>query len=360
MFNDLDTLDAAVGGSTEMASLLVKAEATETRTLLNLHDLTTAFEDDLRRPRVAAGPIQSTYYLYLRDWIEDSGEPGDKYDPDLATFFQEASLGVQLEPELMQQILDRLGAEEPDLARFLINEPDGIDAMLLRFPTYVGDRGQSRMIQDEIEALWLGDDGAITATSDSIVSIAVTDQITDPQTEAISTTIAVALGILAIFFWVTLRQPALGIIAVGPIALVLICVLGTMALLEIPYTLITSIITALSIGIGVDLHNSLDPSLPRRVRPSTRSRESGDPHPDHYRFGVVGLGSNDGARIWSSDSVTATWFTVVRHHGDHNDRLLLGSLHLGSAACYGGLGRVPKHAATLHGGAHVERSRHAH
>ena len=252
MFNDLDTLDAAVGGSTEMASLLVKAEVTETRTLLNLHDLTTAFEDEQRRPRAAAGPIQSSYYLYLRDWIEDSGEPGDKYDPDLAELFQEASSGVQLEPELMQQILDRLGAEEPDLARFLINEPDGIDAMLLRFPTYVGDRGQSRMIQDEIEAPWLGDDGAITATSDSIVSIAVTDQITDRQTEAISTTIAVALGILAIFFLVTLRHPALGIIAVGPIALVLICVLGTMALLEIPYTLITSIITVLSIGIGVD------------------------------------------------------------------------------------------------------------
>ena len=29
-----------------MASILVKAEATETRTLLNVHDLTAAFEDD--------------------------------------------------------------------------------------------------------------------------------------------------------------------------------------------------------------------------------------------------------------------------------------------------------------------------
>ena len=44
----------------------------------------------------------------------------------------------------------------------------------------------------------------------------------------------------------------LGVIAVGPIVLVLIWVLGTMALLGIPYTAITSIITALSIGIGVD------------------------------------------------------------------------------------------------------------
>ena len=63
---------------------------------------------------------------------------------------------------------------------------------------------------------------------------------------------AVALGILVLFFWVTLRRPTLGAIAVGPIVLVLIWILGTMALLDIPYGLITSIITALSIGIGVD------------------------------------------------------------------------------------------------------------
>ena len=44
----------------------------------------------------------------------------------------------------------------------------------------------------------------------------------------------------------------LGLFAVGPIVVVLICVLGAMALLGIPYTLVTSIITALSIGIGVD------------------------------------------------------------------------------------------------------------
>ena len=42
LLTDIDTLDAAVGGSTEMASVLVQAEATEARTLLNLRDLTTA------------------------------------------------------------------------------------------------------------------------------------------------------------------------------------------------------------------------------------------------------------------------------------------------------------------------------
>ncbi len=76
--------------------------------------------------------------------------------------------------------------------------------------------------------------------------------ITDSQSESISVTIAAALIVLATFFWMTMRQPTLAFIAVGPIALVLIAVLGTMALLDIPYTIVTSIITALSIGIGVD------------------------------------------------------------------------------------------------------------
>ena len=252
VLEDMNTLETAVGGSTEVATILLKAEVTESRTLLNLHDLTAAFDDELRRPLAVAGPVQGSYRDLVHDWTNESGEPGDKYDPELSELFRAASPGVELDPELMQEFIDELVAREPELARLLINDPQGVDVMLLQFPIFLDDPEHTRTIQEEIEALWLGDDSAITAISDSIVSIAVTDQITDRQTEAISTTIAVALGILSIFFWLTLRQPALGLIAVGPIVLVLISVLGTMALLNIPYTLITSIITALSIGIGVD------------------------------------------------------------------------------------------------------------
>ena len=252
VLEDMETLEAAVGGSTELTSVVVKAEATETRTLLNLQDLTAAFEDESSRPPQAAGPIQASYYSALIDWVEDTGEPGDNYDPELAALYREASVGVGLDRELMQEVVDRLVDLEPHLARFLVNDPEGVDTLLLQFPTYQGDPKGTGMIQEEIEALWSGDDSAITATSGSIVAIAVTDQITGRQTESISVTVAVALGILTIFFWVTLRQPMLGLVAVGPIVLVLISVLGTMALLDIPYTLVTSIITALSIGIGVD------------------------------------------------------------------------------------------------------------
>ena len=252
VLNDMDTLDAAVGGSTEVASVLVKAEATATRTVLDVDDLMTVFEDERRRPRAAAGPMEPSYVSFLHDWTDDRGEPGDKYDPELDALYAEASAGERLDPVLMQELIDRLEAKDPAIGRVLVDNPGGIDAILLQFPTFSDDPEAASTVQEEIEALWSGDDTAIIATSSSIVAVAVTDQITAQQTEAIGTTVAVALTILALFFWVTLRRPVLGIVAVGPIVLVLIWVLGTMALLGIPYTLITSIITALSIGIGVD------------------------------------------------------------------------------------------------------------
>ena len=252
LLKDMNTLDAAVGGSTEMASVLVKAEVTETRTLLNTLDLTNAFEDEGRRPRAAAGPIQASYELYLLDWTHDSGEPGDKYDPELADLLTKATTGLQIDPVHMQELLNKLEAIEPGMAHLLANDPEGIDAMLLQFPTFSNDPAQTRALQGEIEGLWLGDSGELTATSESIISVTVTDAVTARQTESISTTIVAAFTVLAVFFWVTVRQPALAFIAVGPIVLVLVSVLGTMALLGIPYTIITSIITALSIGIGVD------------------------------------------------------------------------------------------------------------
>ncbi len=252
VLEDLATLDTAVGGSTENTSVLLRAEATETRTLLNLHEFREVFLDGQRRPQAAAGPLQTSYELLVEDWTTDSGQPGDKYDPEIAALFREATTGVRLDPVLMQQVLDGIEAKDPALRHSLVNDGDGVDTILLQFPASTGDPAASKRLQQEIEAVWPGDDGVLTATSDSIISFVVTDEIRNRQTESIGTTIVAALIVLAAFFWLTVRQPALAVIAVVPTVLVLISVLGTMALLGIPYTITTSIITALSIGIGVD------------------------------------------------------------------------------------------------------------
>ena len=211
-----------------------------------------AFTDDGRRPVAAAGPIENSYELLLSDLIDDSGEPGDRYDAELTALYRETTAGLELVPAQMQTFLDQLEQRHPAIRDYLVNDPSGIDTILLQFPAYGLDAEKIRQLQADIEEIWQGDDRAITATSTGITSVAVTDEITGQQTESIVITIVVAFVILMVFYWMTLRQPALAIVAVGPIVLVLIWVLGTMALVGIPYTLTTSIITALSIGIGVD------------------------------------------------------------------------------------------------------------
>ena len=253
LIEDLNSLDAAVGGSTEVVSVLVRAEVTETRTLHNLFYMTEAFEDDLSRPRAADGAMEASLPLLVLDWTTDDGTPGDRYDPELDRLFAEATTGLHVDPALIQKFLDALAAIDPKaVARVLVEDPEGIDTTLLQFRAFSGDPERTEGMVEDIDGLWIGDDDAIAMTSQDIIVLTSSDEIRDRQTEAIITTIAATLGILTIFFWITLRQPALGFIAVGPIVLVLIWVLGTMALLGIPYTIITSITTALSIGIGVD------------------------------------------------------------------------------------------------------------
>ncbi len=249
---DLDSLNTAIGGSTEMASVLALTEATDARTLLNLQALSDTLDDQQRRPPSIAAPLEPSYLSLVQDWIDDSGQPGDKYDPELASLFEEASQGVGLDAALMQEFLDLLETRDPAFGRLVVNRPDGIDSILVQFPVYTDDPSALSELQGDLEAIWPTNARELTATSGGIISVNVTEEITERQSESIFTTIAVALAVLGLFYWATLRQPALCLIAIGPIAIALVWVLGTMALLNIPYTLITSIITALSIGIGVD------------------------------------------------------------------------------------------------------------
>ena len=249
---DWETLDAAFGGSTEVASMIVRAESTETRTMVNMRHLTTAFEDERQRPHAVAGPIQASLDLHVRDWTEDSGEPGDNYNAELAALFEKATAGVQFDPDLMQEFLDRLEALDPAVSDLLVNDPQGVDAFLIQFPVSTNNPDDTRLLQEETENVWFGEDDAATVVSDGVISVTVTEEMTSNQTEAIVYTILAAIVILFVFFWASIRQPMLAFIAVGPVVLVLIWILGTLALLGIPYTIVTATITALSIGIGVD------------------------------------------------------------------------------------------------------------
>ena len=292
----VETLDAAFGGQTDTVKVLIDAELTDDRTVRNTLDFTVAFNDDLRRPEGAVGELQSSVGLLLLEWLPR--------DEQLRRMADEANQ-FRLDPAELQAILDRLEELDPEgFAAVAVDNPDDTDYLLMQFQALTGDQQRtSRMVRD-IEGIWYGDPAGIAAVSGEVTGLEVVGAMTDSQTSAIVLTILAALIILMIFFWLTERRMALGIIAVAPIGLVLIWVLGTMALLDIPYNVVTALITALSIGIGVDytihiihryeeeFHQSRDPDqAARRTLRTTGSALLGSALTTALGFGMLTLSS---------------------------------------------------------------------
>ena len=250
---DIEALDEALGGQTEIVTALVEAELTDDRTLRNLLTLTESFGDELSRPTGAASDITLSLGTLFADWTTDSGEPGDNYDPELLAIGAGIDQGLTLDPVGVQALLDRLEELDPvAFGQVAVNDPDGVDLTLVQFNALTGDQDRTQALVDDLEGLWFGDRDQITASSGDIVALEVTSAMTDGQTTSIAITIIAALIVLMLFFWITEFRPMLAVIAVAPILLVLLWVLGSMTLLGIPYNVVTALITALSIGIGVD------------------------------------------------------------------------------------------------------------
>ena len=301
---NIQTLEAAFGGSTDVVKVLIEAEITDDRTIRNIIDFSVAFADDLRRPEGVVSDIQSSLGLLLLDWVADDGTQGDNYDAQLRAM-SEAADQFRLDPAQIQAVIDRLQELDPEgFRQVAVVNPNGPDTLLVQFQALTGDQERAQRMIGDIEGLWFGREEELTPTSGEVVGIEVVKAMTDSQTASITTTIVAALLILTLFFWITEGRPALGFIAVGPIVLVLFWVLGTMALLGIPYNVITALITALSIGIGVDytihiihryeeeFEHSRDPeAAARRTLGTTGSALLGSALTTGLGFGVLILSS---------------------------------------------------------------------
>ena len=344
---DMATVDSAVGGRTEIANLLVKAEATESRTILNLLDMRLAFQDESRRPSAAAGPISVSYEMLIEDWITDSGERGDKYDAELAALFREASAGLRLDPALMGEFLARLEALDPAVGDALVNNPDGIDAMLVQFPASMADLSASRALQREIEALWLGEDDSITATSATIVGLAITDSIKDPADPVHRRYHRRSAGSSRGLLLADAAPAGAGVRSGSPNRLS--AGIGTRHHGAVGYPLHYRHVrhSGAVYRHRRGLHDSPDTSLSGRVLSSSQPGAGRYPDALDHRLRAVGFDDDDGARHRGIGGVAYGGVAAVRHNGGYHYLLLADSVRSGSAALDDRLGRVSEYAPAL-------------
>jgi uncharacterized protein len=91
----------------------------------------------------------------------------------------------------------------------------------------------------------------VVPTSNAIVTAVIIGDLSDSQVSSLGVTLLASLLLLVVVFAVRERRPELGVVAIVPVALVLLWVFGTMAATGIPFGPVTAMISALAIGIGV-------------------------------------------------------------------------------------------------------------
>ncbi|NQV06659.1 MMPL family transporter [bacterium] len=253
VLDDIEFMQGDLGGRSEIVTILVEADLSSDRTLRDLVDLELGMIDGNRKPEAVSGPVTLSLVSLVRDWADDSGLPGDRFDPAFADFLASLETGLVVEAVVIESIYDELRAIDPDgLAAVAAFHAGGLDATIVQFPARTGDQDASRRLVEQVERLWFGEDDAIVTLGGEIVTVSITDELTASQTTGVGVTIAATLLVLLIYFGLAHFRPVLGLFAVIPVVVVLVWVLGSMVVLGISYNAVTALITALTIGVGVD------------------------------------------------------------------------------------------------------------
>ena len=253
VLDDIEFMQGDLGGRSEIVTVLVEADLSKDRTLRDLVDLELGLIDGNRKPEAVSGPATLSLVSLVRDWADESGLPGDRFDPAFAGFLASLETGLVVESAVIESVYDELRAIDPDgLTAVAAFHPEGLDATIIQFPARTGDQDASRRLVEQVERLWFGEDDAIVTIGGEIVTVSITDELTASQTTGVGVTIGATLLVLLIYFGLAHFRPVLGLFAVIPVVVVLVWVLGSMVVLGISYNAVTALITALTIGVGVD------------------------------------------------------------------------------------------------------------
>jgi uncharacterized protein len=126
------------------------------------------------------------------------------------------------------------------------------DALLVNLSSSAGDAADDLRAELEEAAAPLTDLGLeVTAASDPILIDTVLDELRSTQISSLVLTLVASAIILSLAFWFRVRQPMLGVLAIAAVGLVVAWVFGLMAVFGIPFNVMTAMVSALAIGIGV-------------------------------------------------------------------------------------------------------------
>jgi hydrophobe/amphiphile efflux-3 (HAE3) family protein len=244
----IETLDADFVNQDTTATILVRGNVTDPATL-DRFDAARANASDLQATETYAGGEPAiTDPITVMDRVAARNE---SFNATLATADTD---GDGVPDENVTAVYDSLYRVAPEDAGNVIYRDDGkyrAIRMAVTVNSGVTDetvRDQMRWVADDIE----GESVSAIATGDVIVNQITADQIAETAFLSLAVALLSVLAGLLIIYRITEGSASLGAVTVVPVAFTMAWVLGTMALLDISFNIVTGLITGLTIGLGVD------------------------------------------------------------------------------------------------------------
>ena len=244
----------------ETTSVLVQGDVTSGaawNSMLDSH-ANAAGIDDVSSIEVADGSRFATGGSLMNVMLQLLNPDGDSFDPQILGAAIQAGLeqtrkfpaGSDITP-----VYDAAYQNHPDLMVGVLSASDagGYDAALYNYDTTAGESGAGDLA-DSLNAAFkpvAEASLAAIATSGFIISDLIVTTLRDSQLSSLGLTLLAALLLLVINFWFESRRPMLGVVTTVPVAMVVIWVFGAMATVGIAFGPVTSMVSAIGIGIGI-------------------------------------------------------------------------------------------------------------
>jgi hypothetical protein len=156
--------------------------------------------------------------------------------------------------ENVTAVYDALFEAAPDEAgRVIYRSDDGSYAAVRMIVSVEGGASgdaittQMRNVAGEIR----GGDVTVTATGNAVLNKIVQDQLLETVVESLLITLVAVFAFLMLTYRVTEGSATLGAVTLLPVAFSVAWILGTMFLADIPFNVLTGMITSLTVGLGV-------------------------------------------------------------------------------------------------------------
>jgi predicted RND superfamily exporter protein len=244
----IDKLDSDFVRRDTTATILVRGDVTDPGTLDRLETARENASDMSVTETYADGEAAVTDPITVMDRVADENAAFNE------TLTEADTDGDGVPDENVTGVFDELYRVAPDDAGDVIYRDDGEYAAIRMVVTVDGD-ADSEDVTDQMD--WVaedvdGDEASAIATGDVIVNQITADQLAETAILSLVVALLSVVVVITIAYRITGGSATLGFVTIVPVAFTLTWVLGTMSLLDIPFNIVTGMITGLTIGLGVD------------------------------------------------------------------------------------------------------------